>query len=45
MVRVRLKPVADRLGIADDGGHEQEYAWHNSHAVLLRERIDGRVGQ
>jgi hypothetical protein len=27
------------------GIHEQEYARHNSHADLLRERIDGRVGQ
>ena len=39
------KPVADRVRTADDGGHEQEYARHNSHADLLRERIDGRVGQ
>jgi Protein of unknown function (DUF664) len=37
--------VADRVRTADDGGHEQEYARHKSHADLLRERIDGRVGQ
>jgi hypothetical protein len=26
-------------------GMSGEYARHNSHADLLRERIDGRVGQ
>jgi len=30
---------------ADDGGHEQEHARRDGHADLLRERIDGRVGQ
>ena len=39
------KPVADRVRTADDGGNEQEYARHNSPANLLRERIEGRVGQ
>jgi hypothetical protein len=39
------KPVADRVRTADDGGHEQEYARHKSHADMLRERIYGRVGQ
>jgi hypothetical protein len=39
------KPVADRVRTADDGGHEQEYARHNSHADLLCERIDEGVGQ
>ncbi len=46
---------ADDLGVTDPGGtfslrevlvHMiEEYARHNGHADLLRERIDGRVGQ
>jgi hypothetical protein len=36
----------DRGRTADDCGHGQpEYARHNGHADLLRERIDGRLGQ
>ena len=36
--------MAGIVRTADDGGHE-EYARHNGHADLLRERIDGRIGQ
>jgi hypothetical protein len=39
------KPVADRVRTADDGGNEQEYARHNSHANPPRVRIEGRIGQ
>jgi len=51
----RFVADADDLGVTDPG-HEvslrevlvhmiEEYARHNGHADLLRERIDGRVGQ
>ena len=52
----RFVADAPDLGVTDPGRHEvslrevlvhlvEEYARHNGHADLLRERIDGRVGQ
>ncbi|MCX5378552.1 DinB family protein [Streptomyces sp. NBC_00091] len=53
----RLVEAAPDLGVTGDNGGEavelrevlvhmiEEYARHNGHADLLRERIDGRVGQ
>jgi hypothetical protein len=49
-------PGLDILGAADQQGHRgelreiliqmiEEYARHNGHADLIRERIDGRIGQ
>jgi hypothetical protein len=51
----RFVAEAPALGVTDPNGQVslrevlvhmvEEYARHNGHADLLRERIDGRVGQ
>jgi len=51
---IRQAPDLDVTGTTEDGPFSlreilvhmiEEYARHNGHADLLRERIDGRVGQ